>query len=185
MKTTIDELGTIDLSGTVVVSDPCYDREVWCMMPGVKVRPGRYRVFVARQNEGRFGIRIACLMAVHDDYEAAEINNWDDDCSGSIGVDSGQCGIFDDAIYPKLNDDPAFESFYGECCRLTLGEGSAGILENNKGAVSASGYGDGSYALRYASHDGQVIGLLLDYALGKMGSVMRALVSRQQDEFST
>ena len=114
MKTTIDELGTIDLSGTVVVSDPCYDREVWCMMPGVKVRPGRYRVFVARQNEGRFGIRIACLMAVHDDYEAAEINNWDDDCSGSIGVDSGQCGIFDDAIYPKLNDDPAFESFYGD-----------------------------------------------------------------------
>ena len=179
MKTTIDELGPIELSGTVVVSDPCYDRDVWCMKPGVKVKPGKYRVFVSRQNEGRFGIRIACIMVVHEDYEAADIKKWDV-CSGSIGVDSGQCGIFDDTIYPMMQDHQDFEPFYGECCALTLSEESVGILSSDKGVVSSSGYGDGSYTLCTAFQDGHTIGLLLDYDLGKMSQVMRALVSRQK-----
>ncbi|MCL1855093.1 MAG: DUF4241 domain-containing protein [Clostridia bacterium] len=180
MKTTINELGTIELSGTVVVSDPCYDRDVWCMELGVKVKPGTYRVFASRQDEGRFGIRIACIMAVHEDYEVAEIKKWED-CSDGIGVDSGQCGIFDDTIYPQGKNHPDFEPFYDECCGLTLSEESVGILQNSKGVVSSSGYGDGSYTLCSAFQDGYIIGLLLDYDLGKMNQVMQALVSRQKE----
>jgi hypothetical protein len=182
--TMINELGTVELSGTVVVSDPCYDRTVWCMKQDVKILPGKYRVFVSRQDKGDFGIRVACLMIVHEDYDAAKIRNWED-YKGSIGVDSGQCGIFDDAIYPQKNDHPDCEHckpFYDECCKLTLSNEQAGILESGKGVVSSSGYGDGGYTLSFATQkDGYTIGLLLDYDLARMESIMQAVVTHQKE----
>jgi len=71
-----------------------------------------------------------------------------------VGVDSGQCGIFQDSKYPEGDTGEWGEkdSFYGKCCELTLGNENGGVLDF--GIVSSSGYGDGSYdCLIFSSND--------------------------------
>ena len=96
MKTFIINAGCIELSGKVIVSDPCYDRTVWCMAADVAVKSGKYAVYIAKKDEKEFGTRVAAIMAVHEEYIESIKESWEPyDCC--IGVDSGQCGIFDDA----------------------------------------------------------------------------------------
>lgn len=75
-----------------------------------------------------------------------------------VGVDSGQAGFFDANDYPE--DGGEDEAFYETCCRQTL-DHNAGIVERfgrNMGAVSSTGWGDGSYDCHYVTDDqGQVI----------------------------
>lgn len=36
------KIGTMDFHGSVDITDPCYDRDVWCRMADVKIRNGVY-----------------------------------------------------------------------------------------------------------------------------------------------
>lgn len=36
------KIGTMDFHGSVDITDPCYDRDVWCRMTDVKIRKGVY-----------------------------------------------------------------------------------------------------------------------------------------------
>ena len=175
---TVKSLGTVELTGTVVVSDPCYDRDVWCMQTGSPVKPGRYEALALYSDEEDWGNRVANLVLVHEDHRGAPPKAWKP-IESTIGVDSGQCGIFDDSIYPEEKDHTGRDTFYDECCSITLAKGNAGILRNGKGVVSSSGYGDGSYEL-YAKSDGeQYVALMVDYCLLKMRKVMEILAARQ------
>ena len=62
------QAGTIELSGKVVVSDPCYSRDVWCMATGIDVKPGEYKTYIVKKDGKEFGDRVAVIMAVHIDY---------------------------------------------------------------------------------------------------------------------
>ena len=178
---TVNDLGVIELSGTVVVSDPCYDRDVWCMQTGILIKPGRYKAMAVCSDEEELGTRVANLILVHEDYQMDSKEDWVSLCT-SIGVDSGQCGIFDDSVYPQSKDHPDRDPFYDECCNITLSRQSAGILCNGKGVVSCSGYGDGEYELFAKIRDGQHVALMLDYNLLKMKRVMQMLVDKQRKE---
>ena len=172
------ELGWIDLSDKVVVSDPCYNRDTWCMRQDIPVLPGRYQVHIIMADEGEFGHRVASLVAVHEKYPITHQKQWrvvDEE----IGVDSGQCGIFDDSAYPDLTDAAGREAFYDECCNITLSKKQAGILHNGKGALSSSGYGDGSYRLSGVSHRSEYVALMLDYSLASKRAIMELLVAEQ------
>jgi hypothetical protein len=177
---TVKELGWVDLSEKVVVSDPCYDRDVWCMQTGVPVKPGRYKVFILLSNEKDWGVRVANLVLVHEDHQGSPQKDWES-VGSCIGVDSGQCGVFDDAVYPQSKDHPNFEPFYEECCNLTLSKDMAGILANGKGVVTSSGFGDGSYELLAKKDGDRCVALMLDYDLVEMRTVMRALAQAQGD----
>ena len=37
-----EKIGTMDFHGSVDITDPCYDRDVWCRMTDVKIRKGVY-----------------------------------------------------------------------------------------------------------------------------------------------
>lgn len=178
---TVEKLGMVELSGKVVVSDPCYDRDVWCMITNLSVKPGRYKVSVIRSDEKEWGVRIASIVMFHEDYVDAKLGKWKS-IEGTVGVDSGQCGIYDDAVYPQAKDHSDNEPFYDECCNITLGKKSAGILKSGKGVVSSSGYGDGSYELFAISKGGERVALMLDYDLVKMRDTMRMLMERQQNQ---
>src|SRR5690606_25054488 len=75
-------------------------------------------------------------------------------CDFVVGVDSGQAGVFDFAVYKDdesakgksnfIEDEP----WYSTCCDQTLSDQQAGVIEG--GAVSSSGYGDGLYTAYYA-----------------------------------
>jgi len=175
---TVKNLGFIELSEKVVVSDPCYDRDTWCMVTDLAVKPGRYKASVISSDEGEWGVRISLLMLVHEDHIDSQLSKWEP-VKGSVGVDSGQCGIFDDTIFPQAKDHTDHEPFYDECCDITLKK-NVGILKNNKGFVSSSGYGDGSYELSAISKDGERVALMLDYDLVKKRDIMRILVDEHQ-----
>jgi len=180
--TTSKYLGVIEFAGKVVVSDPGYDRSAQCIQTDFPVKPGRYQVFVAFSDEGEFGQRVAALTLYHEDYMQQELGMEWQEALTSIGVDSGQCGIFDDTIYPQSREHPDNRPFYEECCTITLTGDRTGILQSGKGAVSSSGYGDGCYTLSVIKRDGENIALLLDYDLVKMRRLMAALLHQQISE---
>jgi len=116
------------------------------------------------------------LIAVHQDYEMDDLR-WKE-CTGAVvGVDSGQAGIFDLPYYRKdkvfenqesnflkeyrIHNNEEGEVWYGHMCDRTLGDEGWGVYD--RGVVSCSGFGDGSYELSVAKHKGKVVGIAINY----------------------
>lgn len=149
-------------SGKIQVTDPCYDLNVWCAATIDNARNGKYHSFVTRINAGVWGNKISALTIIHEDFLTKQKRlryRWID---ASIGVDSGQAGFFD---YNKLNNIKIHEQldneFYNEVCELTSESDNFGCVEF--GVVSSSGYGDGSYSLWTAEHNGETVAAKIVY----------------------
>lgn len=80
----------------------------------------------------------------HFDHEAEFDSTWVDS-DIDVGVDSGQAGFFDLALYQQVWEwEPIKEKFYDEVCALTCDtDGDWGV--HPVGCVSSTGWGDGSY----------------------------------------
>lgn len=160
----------ITLGSKVVVSDPCYEIPTWCQEIINNVEPGEYECDVEISNEGEWGERISRLIITKNNSN----HNWES-YSKNIGVDSGQCGVFDFYTYRRNNYVPEMEivervnhkdwdystwekvneegeKWYGKICEYTLctEERHGGY---DKGYVSSSGYGDGQYELFVTKND--------------------------------
>jgi hypothetical protein len=145
----------IKLGTKVTVSDPCYEIPTWCQAVINNVLPGDYICEVKMINDfpGE-------LCVYHPKSNMLwELTDYD------IGVDSGQCGVFDfdsyrnDEIVPDMNnvenekgekwDYPNKEKgdkWYEKICEYTLfTKDSHGGYSS--GYVSRSGYGDSNYGL--------------------------------------
>lgn len=173
----IIELGNITFSERVVISDPCYERDVWCMDDNVTVKPGEYRAYAVEKDEKQFGIRIASLICIHrlefENLEAALAKKW---CHfGNIGVDSGQAGIFDNFIYP-MDKESESGAFFDECCDITVNKPFCASLPSKKGVVCSSGYGDGSYSVKALYENDCCIALMIDFGLTSKRKIMEALL---------
>lgn len=167
-KRTFDEIGihlvgNIELKEEVYITDPCYDTMTWCQKLLDNVFPGTYRCFVVVSDEGTWGHRVAELHAIKDEvwdnYQDLEDVPYDlEPIYSSIGVDSGQCGIFDADYYEEHQPDDDYDnhtSWYRKVCNLTLNY-NAGTTDG-LGVVSESGYGDGRYGLWVAKDDNDKI----------------------------
>jgi hypothetical protein len=144
-------------SGKAVLSDPCYDLDVWCMGIIDKVKNGKWVADTYHVNS--WGRRVAVLSAHHIDHklDPLEIQEEGELLPFDGGVDSGQFGYFDFDGYRKdetilgverIAKDPqhiicADEPWYSMCCDRTLTGDNWGVLP--LGVVSSTGYGDGSY----------------------------------------
>ena len=162
-------------SGKLVVTDPCYDRSTWCMGYLEKVKNGTWEAFAHYSDDRSWGDRVAKLVVFHKDHRYPkgfpQVLRDDEGKRVDIGVDSGQAGFFDDGVYPDGDrDDKGGEfggkdKFYDDCCKATIGEdfGSKGGeypnhgIVQDRGVVSSSGYGDGSYECSYWVEDGLVV----------------------------
>ena len=175
---------TITLTENVVVSDPCYQIPTWCQAVIDDVLPGNYNATVLKQDEGDWGTRCSKIIAIHQDYNYTDKFKWEY-YSGSIGVDSGQCGIFsmdsyrnDDHQIENGDGDISFfsqepwasmrsqdketgEEWYVKMCSWTLGKNQWGVYD--KGIVSSSGFGDGSYNLYVARKKKKIIGFIVEF----------------------
>ena len=127
-----------------------------------------------------------CIICIHsqnfDDLKKALRKSWSI-VDTTIGVDSGQAGIFDNSVYPEGTVLGAFDdsdTFYGECYEITLGTQSCGRLKNGKGFVSSSGFGDGTYELKALKEDEACVALMIDFGLTSKRKIMEALVKRQK-----
>ncbi len=160
----------IKLGEKVIVSDPCYDH-----VGGVTVyvKKGDYTPYIMLNNDTVDG-----LAVFHKDYVVlydtpSELRRWAERnniiytlCNEGIDVDSGQAGVYDydDFLaYEKERDFNDMSGWYRRNCNLTL-EGYGGTIDG-KGAVSASGDGDGCYNLYlFFEKEGKIVGMLIDYA---------------------
>jgi len=155
----IKKIGTFLTSTDVLrISDPCYEKEVWCCGTVKNCEIGKWSAFLIYSDEKNWGIRVAENIAIFGDISEidAEIilneKNWKNS-NIDVGVDSGQCGIFDDSKYPdgETGEYDGKGSFYDKCCNSTLSDQQGDVIEF--GTVSSSGYGDGSYDCLIAETD--------------------------------
>lgn len=94
----------IELGDKVVISDPCYNLDVWCNGTLENVKPGIWRTKAENANINGWGDRCTALIAWHKDVE--EPNNEDfEETSIDVGVDSGQAGIFDYKHFEYIKSD--------------------------------------------------------------------------------
>jgi hypothetical protein len=171
----MSNLETIQLGENVRVSDPCYDDDVWCKTKLTDVLPGQYKVEVDFSDEGAWGERISKLTVTHIDYRNKPLG-WED--YDTIGVDSGQAGIFCETTYrkdeivdsietPKVDfglpgEHNSGDNWYEAMCKFTLSEDRWGAYST--GVVTSSGFGDGSYPLDVArNQDGKIVAMSITY----------------------
>lgn len=143
MKLKLKESSTIELKeGTVDITDPCYDDNVWCRINSLKIKSGTWKI----ENWVADG-RTFALVLYNLDYwnrlehlPLAKI--------GNVGVDAGMCGVFENK--PNYN-----ETEWLELCDVVHDE----KLTTNapefkcKGVCCCSGYGDGYYPVLGKTYD--------------------------------
>ena len=81
-------IGKLSFGPTVDITDPCYDRDVWCRMNKVSIKQGSYTCVVWSE-DGRVGIIGIYLDGKIPKQSAMKT-------IGEIGVDAGLAGFFFD-----------------------------------------------------------------------------------------
>jgi hypothetical protein len=141
-------------SGLVHLSDPCYNIGTWCGQYNVPAKNGDWEATVEYSDGGR----VASFSAYNVGPTYSPHRMPTTQTRFDIGVDSGQFGIFDAEIYDPESD---YESpgFYRDCCDATLARAGAGAVQD-KGFVSRTGWGDGSYeCVMTKTEDGELVGI--------------------------
>lgn len=116
--------GQIKIEDKLVVSDPCYTLNTWCMAVLENVLPGNYKCFLEKTEEGSVSEILSEILIVHENYKInkEDVNNWED---YDIGVDSGQAGFYNYSYFKQYSDmrnlDEARwrEEYYTPICDLT------------------------------------------------------------------
>ena len=175
-------VGTINLSDKIIISDPGDDREYSGINKDIPMKSGEYQAVIVQRDEGEYGMCITALAVIHTDsiYEiTSKTPNWE--LWSSTLVDSGMCGIFDDSIYPKSKYEGGTvgnpDSFYGECVNIKLAEPQYGILKNKSGVVSISGYGEGNFDLYCISSDHKNIAFIIDYDVANKWQIRDLIIN--------
>lgn len=102
MDTREEFVGKFELGNKVDITDPCYNKGVWCRMT-TDCKPGTWYGYATISDEGEWGDRVATLCIYLDDRKDPE-PDWE--LIGNIGVDAGMAGFFRDK--PDYTDEPGF-----------------------------------------------------------------------------
>lgn len=136
------------------ITDPCYDKDVWCRMNKVKIKEGEYRCAIWPKYEyytDEKGKRHRYTIVARIGIYLGDVPNASDLVEiGDIGVDAGLAGFF--------NDKPDYDdSAWADICNSISGKD---FLITDDGFFSSSGYGDGGYPV-YAEKDenGEIVSL--------------------------
>lgn len=151
------------ISGKAHISDPCYSSDTWCAGSVDNMRNGVYHCYGILSEDGAWGKRVAEISILHDNVFGSSDNKDWELLDINVGVDSGQCGIFDYEYYMQHggadhNREDNSNEFYDKACDITLGTPGYGVFDNSS-FVSSSGYGDGSYNAYKLMDDGKVVGI--------------------------
>lgn len=92
-------------SGKIDITDPCYDRDTWCRMNGIQVKPGKYYCYVSvlkGKMAKEWGKRIVSMMIVHENADLSKPLGLNE--IGSVGVDAGLMSIAESGVKPDYTD---------------------------------------------------------------------------------
>jgi len=130
-------IGEINLEDKVDITDPCYNKDVWCRMT-TECKPGTYTGYAYISE------KLATAILIKEKTKE-KINAEEMECIGSIGVDSGLAGFFNDKPDYSRDEWPDF-------CKMIYEDENNGLYNKieDYGLISSSGFGDGDYNV-YAS----------------------------------
>lgn len=122
---------------TLDVTDPCYDKDVWCRMT-VPIAPGKFNY--RAELVDYWGERVSALRIVSADIDCIPNRGR---VIGNIGVDAGLAGFFDHK--PDYDDDK-----WAEICEFINHDENCYEVDEKTplgcvGVFSSSGIGDGGY----------------------------------------
>lgn len=142
-KRTTIFVGTFEVhDGMIVVGDPCYEKSEF--VAKFKAKNGTYNAYVIMSDEGDWGIRVAELLAVHEDNDSCGLN-WEPFIDG-LGVDSGTMGIYDNEYhYDHHYNDELDEHWYQKNVVDKVYDNY--YVADNACVISSAGFGDGCYDL--------------------------------------
>lgn len=159
-------VGQINLhSGVVDITDPCYNKDVWCRMQ-TEVKPGTYNCYSYVGEDADWGKRVWLnQIVIADDADSvateekvSKNRSWRN--IGKIGVDAGLAGFFDEK--PDFGDEE-----WDSLCDWMLDDEknsacSSYIKDFNgkDGFWTTSGIGDGGYdVFAIRNTKGQIVAL--------------------------
>lgn len=146
-KRVFEKIGVMDFHGSVDITDPCYNRDVWCRMNDVKIKEGEYSCMVSYKEDSYFGCtRVGTIGIFLNGFVP---NKGSMKKIGEIGVDAGVAGFFHNK--PDYNQEE-WGRFSDQFCG-----GKAWMVDN--GFCSESGYGDGGYPVYAYEQEGEIVAL--------------------------
>lgn len=170
-------------SGALTIGDPCYSPDTWCLGHCCDVLDGNWVAKSLRHDMNDWGERNTALFAFNVDYIEAnhEIDDIDvirfakgayknqfslDYNIGELCVDSGQAGIYDHKHYlnqKKLDEqETRKDEWLWTNGAISCVKKCAGVLPDEIGCVSSSGYGDGAYDYYcYYNKEGYTVAVLI------------------------
>lgn len=177
------KIGTFEqISDSIIISDPSYEYDVAEHEVGTTLmslnnvisntRKGLWNAYITRNLLSPD--RNISLVAIHESiptYPLLEYNWREID---SIGVDTGQAGIYDLLFYRddhSVKGDPYAsyidiedeDDYWYAVNSYISGKGlRAGVIPH--GAISSSGYGDGIYPVSIMYDHQQVVGVWIDFS---------------------
>lgn len=148
-------IGQIQIKTDAIrITDPCYERGTWCCGYIDDTKTGTWEVSIKTIDSS-----VGELHMYHVDIkkETLKKSHWIEQ-EFTIGVDSGQCVVIDDDIYPigDTGEYGELDTFYGKCCDLIDNDG-IGLMD--RGVVCSSGYGDGTYTCYTLEEKGKTVGV--------------------------
>lgn len=150
-------IGYKHFSDVVDVTDPCYNKDEWCRLNGIKIKEGDYKCVVWMRPD-----TVVYDGKEYDDTRVAIIGIYLNGLVpgekqmeeiGEIGVDAGLAGFFMDK--PDYTD----EQWHDFC--NSIRNGYAWMKE--EGFFSSSGYGDGFYAVRAFKMNDEITALEIKF----------------------
>lgn len=154
-------VGQLDIAnGFVDITDPCYDKDVWCRMNQVELMPGLYDCFIYAGALEDWGNRNwICQIAYSEDVETARMISedlWEE--IGEIGVDAGLAGFFaDKPDYSQKEWIVVCDWMFGDGPHNP--EGIPNVYLTRDGFWSESGCGDGDYEVFAIRYNGRITAL--------------------------
>lgn len=144
-----------DFTDKVDITDPCYNKDVWCRINDVDLLPGEYCGYV-KLTDG--DTRVAELFVLNSDYMIENITPGYEEVQqteelGEIGVDAGMAGVFQNK--PNFTD-----AEWQEFCDWVLQFDNPVHTWWDYGLLVSSGYGDGGYPVfGWRDRDDNLVGI--------------------------
>ena len=142
MQMNSEYIGKLQLNDKVDITDPCYDKDVWCRMTS-ECKSGEYTGYATIDDVGNGWEKRVVSIAIYKDDKIVDIDSME--LIGNIGVDAGLAGFFNNK--PDFNDDE-WRDFLNKFVRYDKRD----YWDCGYGLFSESGYGDGGYDV-YATPD--------------------------------
>ena len=153
----------IQLGEKTLITDPCYEKGTWCSGT-VNTEPGTYKAYTMAAQGDPYR-RVEGGFIVHSSLaDKLEPYDCQIDTGIDVGVDSGECGVYDDAKFPdggiecsEYREDSESQGYgidWGKTFWGFGGDGSykAYVHKNDQGNVDAIRL-DFSYEEDYEEED--------------------------------